>query len=105
MNHNDAFVYLKEYFHDLFVKRSIDALDNYLHPDYHDDDIGDNGENHIENTKSFLKDLFKRNPSIGMDVKKAVIEDNVITAYLNWYIQKDGKKEITIKNTDSYLDI
>ena len=84
-------------FDDLFVKRNPNALDRYLHENYWDDDIGKSGINHIENSKEFLRDLFNRNPTVGVEVKKVIAKDNVITAFLKWYRTKAGNRETWMK--------
>ena len=85
MNDEQAAAFLTEYFNMLFIHRDLDRLDEYLHTDYWDDDIGDPDVDHIENGKQYLLKLFERKPNVGVKVTRAVIMDNVITAYLEWY--------------------
>jgi hypothetical protein len=103
MNNQDAYTFIKDYFHELFVKRNIDVLDEYLHKDYWDDDIGENGIDHIENSKSYLKNLFIKKPTIGVDVKSAMVKDEVITAYLEWFHTEKGEKIINAKGIGIFV--
>ena len=93
MNDDAAFEYIQTYFHRLFVERDISALDEYLHPDYWDDDIGESGISHIDDSKIFLSNLFKRHPNINVNVENVMCNENVITACLRWVDQHDGHQE------------
>jgi len=97
MNNQEGLEFIKKYFDELFVKRNIDALYTFLDENYFDDDIGDPEINHLENSKAFLTELFKAQPSIGVDVKDAITLDNVITAYLNWFVVENNAKRIIRK--------
>lgn len=103
MTDNEALTFLREYFHVLFVDRNIDALDMYLHPDHHDDDIGDGERDHIRNSKEYLQKLFERDPAINVDVKKAMADDNVITAVLEWYRMKKNGRETWLKGIGIFV--
>ncbi|PKO14385.1 MAG: hypothetical protein CVU39_15230 [Chloroflexi bacterium HGW-Chloroflexi-10] len=92
MDQQESLAFIREYFHQLFDLRNIDAIDHYLDRDYYDDDIGDPQVDHIQNSKEFLKNLFIKNPTIGVDVKDAISRDNVITAYLEWYVTKNDTR-------------
>lgn len=85
MNTKEAESFINHYFTELYVKRNIDALEDFLHKDYWDDDIGDPDINHLENSKDFLAELFKAKPKAGIKVRSVTVLDNVITAYLEWY--------------------
>ena len=41
MNNQEGLEFARKYFDELFGKRNVDALDEYLDPHYFDDDIGD----------------------------------------------------------------
>jgi hypothetical protein len=97
MEDKEAFVFVRDYFFELFEKRNISALDQYLDKEYWDDDIGEEGVDHIENSKTFLKDLFNKNPNITVIVKKAICQDNVITAYLEWGNKSEAKVDVLRK--------
>jgi len=103
MNDHDATRFVTDYFAALFVTRDLSALDQYMHPDYVDDDIGDDDIDHIEAGKGFLQDLFRRHPSINVSVKRAVIHDDVITAYLEWTTTQDGKPTVHIRGVASLV--
>jgi hypothetical protein len=92
MDQQESLAFIQEYFHQLFDLHNIDALDIYLDSDYFDDDIGDPHIDHIQNSKEFLKNLFNKTPTLGVDVKDAISRDNVITAYLEWYLTENGTR-------------
>jgi hypothetical protein len=97
MNDNEAKLYLEEYFLELFEKRNISILDDCLAENYWDDDIGEVGINHIENSKVFLENLFKKNPTIRVNVEKVIAKDDVATSYLEWYEMHKGEKRVIRK--------
>jgi hypothetical protein len=86
MNNQESLEFVRKYFDELFGKRNIDALDIYLDKEYFDDDIGDSGIDHIKNAKEFLTKLFKENPTIGVEVRDAITQDNVISAFVEWFV-------------------
>ena len=94
---SEAKKYIEKYFHELFVKRNLDALDEYLADDYYDDDIGPGAKDHKTNSRAYLKELFLRKPGIKVTAGNVTIEDNVITAYLQWIDTEDGRETILIK--------
>jgi hypothetical protein len=85
MNNQQSHEFLQEYFDELFVKKNLEALDTYMDSNYFDDDIGDPLVDNLKNSKEYLRELFKNQPTIGVDVKDAIIRDNVISAYLEWF--------------------
>lgn len=97
MNNQEALTYIQTYFDELFVKRNLDAIDLYLDKDYFDDDIGDPGIDHVQSSKEFLAALFKNEPTIGVDVKDAVVHDNVIAAFVEWFVHEQNEKRIIRK--------
>ena len=97
MNNKEAYEYIRTYFHRLFVERDISALDEYLHPDYWDDDIGESGISHIDNSKQFLYSLFQRLPNIDVNVENVMCNENVITVCLQWVDLHGGHPEILRK--------
>lgn len=97
MNDQESLEFVRNYFNDLFVKRNPDALDDYLDKNYHDDDIGDSDADHIKNSKEFLTELFKARPTIGVDVKKAMAQDNVISAFIEWFVIENNVKRAIMK--------
>jgi hypothetical protein len=95
MNNQESLEFVRTYFDELFGKQNIDALDVYLDPDYFDDDIGDPKVDHIKNSKEFLAALFRKNPTIGVDVIAAITQEEVISAFLEWFVmEKDAKRVI-----------
>jgi hypothetical protein len=97
VNSTESLAYVKSYFHEVFDKRNINAIDYYFDKDYFDDDIGDPSINHIENSKKFLSDLFNKNPNIGVNVVNAIEKDGVISSFVEWYDKKDNDKGIIRK--------
>jgi hypothetical protein len=97
MNNQESLEFVRNYFDELFGKRNINALDIYLDQDYFDDDIGDPSVDHIKNAKKFLKELFRKAPTIGVDVKDAIARDGVISAFLEWHVIESGVKRIIRK--------
>lgn len=93
MNDQAALDYLRAYFRRLFEARDLSALDDYLAPDYWDDDIGEEGISHIEDSRRYLAELFARHPTIGVDLERAVCHGHVVTAYLAWHHVQDGRRE------------
>jgi predicted SnoaL-like aldol condensation-catalyzing enzyme len=92
MNSQESLDFIRTYFNELFVKRNLEALDVYMDPNYFDDDIGDPDTNHIQNSKDYLAELFKTSPTIGVNVVDAIAHDDVISAYLEWFICENNVK-------------
>ena len=97
MDNSEGLEFIRKYFDELFNKRNINALDVYLDRDYFDDDIGDPNVDHLKSSKEFLTELFTRNPSIGVDVKDAITHDDVISAFLEWFVRENNKKRVIRK--------
>ncbi len=102
MNDQEAFEYIKGYFNDLFSQRDLAALDRYLDKEYLDDDIGDPTVDQIENSKQFLRELFRNKPTIGVDVIRAVSHDGVIAAFLVWHVHENGVKRVIMKGVANF---
>ena len=96
MNHQESLEFVRKYFDELFGKRNVDALDDYLDQDYFDDDIADPAIDHIKSSKEFLHELFRKQPTIGVEVLDAIARDDVISAYVEWYTLENNSKQ-TIK--------
>ena len=92
MNNQESLEFIRKYFDELFVKRDIDALHVYLDKDYFDDDISDPEVDHIKNSKEYLLELFRERPTIGVDVKDAIARDNVISAFIEWFVRENNVK-------------
>ena len=92
MDNQESLEFVRTYFDELFEKHNTNALDHYLDPDYFDDDIGNPAVDHVKCSKEFLEDLFRRQPTIGVQVLDAIIRDDVISAYLEWYILENNNK-------------
>ncbi len=103
MNDQEAFEYIHNYFDQLFGKRNTSALDLYLDRDYFDEDIGDPAVDHIQNSKEYLAQLFREQPSIGVDVRAAIARDDVISAFLEWYIIENGVKRVIRKGVANFV--
>jgi hypothetical protein len=103
MNDREALEYIKGYFDELFVKKNVDALDHYLDKDYFDYDIGDPSVDHIQNSKQYLLRRFEREPTIGVNVVRAMIHEEVITAFLEWFVIEGGERRVTMKGVASFL--
>lgn len=86
MNNQESLEFIQTYFEELFSKRNVDALDIYLDKEYFDDDIDDPSVDHIKNSKEYLLNLFREKPTIRVDVKEAVTRDDVISAFLEWFV-------------------
>jgi hypothetical protein len=97
MNDQESFEYIRRYFEELFVQHNVDALDEYLDPDYFDDDIGDPAIDHIANSKEYMRQWFMAQPSIGVEVSSARAKDNVISAFLQWHVRENGFKRVIRK--------
>jgi SnoaL-like domain len=97
MNNQEGLEFIRNYFDELFRKRNLDALDTYLDKDYFDEDIGDGAVDHIRNSKAYLTKLFKTRPSVGVDVKDAITQDNVISAFLEWFVVENNAKRVIMK--------
>jgi hypothetical protein len=103
MNSQESLEFIRMYFDELFGKRNLDALDDFMDPDYFDDDIGDPGIDHIASSKEFLANLFQRQPTIGVDVLDAIARDNVISAYLEWHVQENNHKRTIRKGVAIFV--
>jgi len=103
MNNQESLEFVRKYFDELFVKRNVDALDLYLDRDYFDDDIGNPGVDHIRNSKEYLRDLFREKPTIGVDVKAVVTHDDVISAFLEWFVTENSVRRVIIKGLGIFV--
>ena len=103
MNNKESLEFIQKYFNELFGKRNLAALDVYLDKDYFDDDISDPEVDHINNSKAYLKELFRENPTIGVDVNGALTHDNVISAFIEWYVHENNRKRIIRKGVAIFV--
>lgn len=103
MTNQEARQFITRYFKALFTDRDVQALDEYLHPDYRDDDIGPDSPDHIQQSKEYLTRFFLEVPSIGVHVTETVVADNVITAYLEWYHLDQGRKVTRMKGIGLFV--
>jgi hypothetical protein len=103
MNNQEALEFIRKYFDELFGKRNINALDVYLDKDYFDDDIGDPSVDHIQNSKEFLAALFRQRPGLGVDVKDAIVHDDVIAAFLEWVVNENDVKRTIRKGVAIFV--
>jgi hypothetical protein len=103
MNNQEGFNFIQKYFNELFGNHNIDALDHYLDKSYSDDDIGDPAIDHINNSKLFLRELFSEKPTIGVNVVNAITHDDVITAFIEWFVIEDGNKRIIRKGVALFI--
>jgi len=103
MNNEEGLAFIREYFDELFGKRNMDALSTYLDPSYFDDDIGEFEADHVKCSREFLTALFKRQPTIGVDVQNAIVQDNVISAFLHWSVLEEDIKRIIRKGVAIFV--
>ena len=103
MNNQESLEFIRTYFDELFGKRNVNALDVYLDKDYFDDDIGDPTVDQVKNSKEYLLELFKRQPTIGVDVKDAITRDGVISAFLEWFVLENGLKRVIRKGVAIFV--
>lgn len=103
MNNQESLEFIRQYFDDLFGKHNVDALDVYLDKDYFDDDIADPTVDPIKNGKEYLSAVFRERPTIGVDVKDAITQDNVISAFLEWFVTEDHVKRIIRKGVAIFV--
>ena len=103
MNNQESLEFIRNYFEELFGRRNVDALDAYLDPEYFDDDIGDPGVDHIKNSKEYLLNLFREKPTIGVEVKDAVTRDDVISAFLEWFVAENGARRVILKGVAIFV--
>ena len=103
MNNREALEFIRNYFDELFGKRNIGALDVYLDKDYFDDDIGDPSIDHIKNSKEYLLNLFRENPAIRVDVKGAITGDDVISAFLEWFVAENDVRRVILKGVAIFV--
>lgn len=103
MTNDQALDFLRRYFDELFVHHNLDALDVYLHPDYFDDDIGPDEPDHIQNSRDFLRDWFGNEPSMGVTVKDAMAQDDVLTAFLEWHRAGQGVQQTIQKGVAIFV--
>ena len=103
MNNQESLEFIRNYFDELFGRRNVDALDAYLDPDYFDDDIGDPGIDHIKSSKEYLLNRFREQPTIGVDVKDTMARDDVISAFLEWFVTDDAVKRVILKGVAIFV--
>lgn len=103
MNNVEGLAFIREYFEELFHKRNVNVLSSYLDENYFDDDIGESEADHVKCSKEFLSALFKRQPTIGVDVQDAIVQDNVISAFLHWFVLEEDAKRIIRKGVAIFV--
>ena len=103
MDNQESLDFIRNYFNELFGKRNLDALDVFLDKDYFDDDIGDTDIDHIENSREYLADLFRKHPTIGVDVSDAITKDDVISAFLEWFVFENNIKQVIRKGVAIFV--
>ena len=103
MDDQEGLAFIRECFAELFGKRNLDALSCYLDENYFDDDIGDAEADHVKCSKEFLSALFKRQPTIGVDVRDAIAQDNVISAFLHWFVLEEDVQRIIRKGVAIFV--
>lgn len=103
MNHLEGLEFIRAYFDELFAKHNLAILDTCLDPCYFDDDIGDPAVDHLQNSKEYLTDLFRKDPTVGVTVVDAVTHDDVISAYLEWFRIKEGEKKVFRKGVAVFV--
>ena len=103
INNQEGLAFIREYFDELFVKRNLNAVSSYLDENYFDDDIGESEADHVKCSKEFLSPLFRRQPTIDVDVKDATVQDNVISAFLDWFVLEDHAKRIIRKGVAIFV--
>jgi DNA-binding phage protein len=97
MNTQEATEYIRNYFKKIFKDHDLSYLDDILHPEYWDDDIGIEGENHIENSKNYLKEVFETINEANVEVTNVNTKDNIISAYLEWTRNEKNKRIVYMK--------
>ncbi len=103
MNNQQSLEFIRTYFDELFGKRNLSALDVYLDKNHFDDDIGDPNIDHIRNSREYLLALFKEQPTIDVDVKDATIQDNVISAFLEWFVCENNVRKAIKKGVAIFV--
>jgi hypothetical protein len=84
--------FICRYFKRLFNDRDVAVLEECLDGQYWDDDIGKTDLDHVQKSKDFVSDLFRRVPTIGVEVRGTAVLDDVITAYLEWFDYEKGMR-------------
>lgn len=97
MNNRESHDFVRKYFDALFSCHNVDALDEYLDGSYYDDDIGDPNVDHILNSKEFLRELFRENPTVGVNVTETITKDNVISSFVEWFVIENDISRIIRK--------
>lgn len=103
MNDQEGFDYIKRYFFELFDRRNMEALHEFLDPEYFDDDIGDPAVDHIANSKEYLRQWFIEQASISVEVSGAAVKDDVISAFLEWHVSENGCKRVIRKGVAIFV--
>jgi hypothetical protein len=103
MNNQESLAFIRKYFDELFGKRNVNALDVFLDKDYFDDDIGNPEVDHIKNGKEYLKELFREQPTIGVEVKDAVTQDGVISAFVEWFVCENNIRKTIRKGVAIFV--
>ncbi len=103
MNSEQAHAFVSRYFRRLFDDHDLNALDDYLHPNYWDDDIGDSAADHIENAKSYLAKVFGEKPRLRVDVRATIALDDVIMSYLEWYEGEGAERRTQMKGAAIFV--
>src|SRR5512138_3540711 len=103
MDNQQSLEFIRGYFDELFGKRNLDALELYLDKNHYDDDIGDSSVDHIQNSREYLSALFREKPTIGVEVKDAMTQDDVITAFLEWFTCENNVRQTLMKGVGIFV--
>ena len=97
MTDQEAAEFVRDYFVTLFETRDLSALEQYVHPDYFDDDIGDPEIDHVEAGKGYLQSLYQRHPTINVTPIRTIVQDEVISSYLEWSTTASGERTVHVR--------
>lgn len=103
MTNTEALDFLRSYFDELFVQHNLAALDGYLHPDYFDDDIGDPNVDHRQNSMDYLRERFEQEPTLRVAVRDAMAQDDVLSAFLEWSVDREGVRNVIRKGVAIFV--
>ena len=95
--------FLRNYFHELFVKKDVSCLDRYLSPDYFDSDIGPGVKDHVRNSKDYILNMYKTDPTLHVIVREVRKVERAYCAHLVWRHSENGIENTRFEGIATFI--
>ncbi len=95
--------YLQNFFNELFVKKDLSCLDRYLDPGYFDYDIGPAVDDHIQNSKDYILEAYKTDPTRHVVVREVRKVERAYCAHLVWRYSENGVEKTRFEGVATFV--